>query len=148
MAPEVFLHEPYNTKVDVYSFAMICYQLFEGRVPFEGMDAVQAAKNAAMHRSRPPCATLPEGPLEASVRKVRALARLSAVCMGGSVGSCFWLVACNGVSGCVCGSMLHCCAMCIHLSRSACACSTCSTALHSARQCAGAARADPGVLEP
>jgi serine/threonine protein kinase len=53
MAPEVFLHEPYNTKVDVYSFAMICFQLFEGEVPFEGTDPVQAARHAAMHRQRP-----------------------------------------------------------------------------------------------
>ncbi len=27
MAPEVFRHEPYNLKVDVYSFAMIIFQL-------------------------------------------------------------------------------------------------------------------------
>eukprot|EP00892_Ulva_mutabilis_P004619 jgi/Ulvmu1/2529/UM138_0034.1 len=53
MAPEVFLHEPYNTSVDVYSFAMICYQLFEGCVPYEGVDAVQAAKSAALHKERP-----------------------------------------------------------------------------------------------
>jgi serine/threonine protein kinase len=59
MAPEVFLHEPYNTKVDVYSFAMICYQLFEGAVPFEGTDPVQAARNAAMHRQRPIFSALP-----------------------------------------------------------------------------------------
>jgi serine/threonine protein kinase len=29
MAPEVFRHEPYNSRVDVYSFSMIVYQLFE-----------------------------------------------------------------------------------------------------------------------
>ncbi|MEW5312654.1 MAG: hypothetical protein WDW38_004271 [Sanguina aurantia] len=33
MAPEVFRHEPYNNKVDVYGFAMIMYQLFEGVPP-------------------------------------------------------------------------------------------------------------------
>lgn len=32
MAPEVFRHEPYNLKVDVYSFAMIVFQLFECQV--------------------------------------------------------------------------------------------------------------------
>lgn len=31
MAPEVFRHEPYNSRVDVYSFSMIVYQLFEVR---------------------------------------------------------------------------------------------------------------------
>ena len=29
MAPEVFRHEPYNSRVDVYSFSMILYQLLE-----------------------------------------------------------------------------------------------------------------------
>lgn len=36
MAPEVFRHEPYNQNVDVYSFAMIIFQLFETSVPFAG----------------------------------------------------------------------------------------------------------------
>ena len=36
MAPEVFRHEPYNNKVDVYSFGMILYQLIEGVVPYNG----------------------------------------------------------------------------------------------------------------
>ncbi|MEW5309905.1 MAG: hypothetical protein WDW38_001748 [Sanguina aurantia] len=36
MAPEVFRHEPYNLKVDVYSYAMIAFQLFEGCIPFSG----------------------------------------------------------------------------------------------------------------
>ncbi len=31
MAPEVFRHEPYNSRVDVYSYSMIVYQLFEVR---------------------------------------------------------------------------------------------------------------------
>jgi len=35
MPPEIFLNEPYNFKVDVYSFAMVMYELFEGKVPFE-----------------------------------------------------------------------------------------------------------------
>ena len=29
MAPEVIRHEPYNSRVDVNSFSMIIYQLFE-----------------------------------------------------------------------------------------------------------------------
>ena len=28
MPPEVFNHEPYNEKVDVYSFAVVLYELF------------------------------------------------------------------------------------------------------------------------
>jgi serine/threonine protein kinase len=53
MAPEVFRHEPYNLKVDVYSFAMIVFQLFETCVPFAGIDPVEAARSAAMLGARP-----------------------------------------------------------------------------------------------
>jgi len=53
MAPEVFRHEPYNNKVDVYSFGMIMYQLIEGVVPFCGTKPVQAAYNAAKSGVRP-----------------------------------------------------------------------------------------------
>ncbi|KAK9810812.1 hypothetical protein WJX73_009202 [Symbiochloris irregularis] len=47
MAPEVFNHEPYNSLVDVYSFSMIMYQLFEQCAPFAGMDPVEAARLAS-----------------------------------------------------------------------------------------------------
>ena len=46
-------HEPYNLKVDVYSFAMIIFQLFETTVPFHGCDPVDAARQAAMLGARP-----------------------------------------------------------------------------------------------
>ena len=46
-------HEPYNFKVDVYSFSMIAYQLFEYCPPFAGMDPVEAARQAALHNKRP-----------------------------------------------------------------------------------------------
>lgn len=36
MAPEVFKHQSYGTKVDVWSFGMILYHMF-GEQPFEGM---------------------------------------------------------------------------------------------------------------
>ncbi|PRW60891.1 Dual specificity kinase splA isoform A [Chlorella sorokiniana] len=53
MAPEVFRHEPYNSRVDVYSFSMIVYQLFEFQPPFAGMDPVEAARQAALYERRP-----------------------------------------------------------------------------------------------
>lgn len=53
MAPEVFRHEPYNLKVDVYSFAMIIFQLFETTPPYAGQDPVEAARSAAMLGARP-----------------------------------------------------------------------------------------------
>lgn len=53
MAPEVFRHEPYSLKVDVYSYAMIVFQLFECAVPFSGIDPVEAAREAALSGCRP-----------------------------------------------------------------------------------------------
>lgn len=53
MAPEVFRHEPYNQKVDVYSYAMILFQISETSLPFAGLDPVAAARDAAMLNSRP-----------------------------------------------------------------------------------------------
>jgi hypothetical protein len=53
MAPEVFRHEPYNSSVDVYSYSMIMYQLFEFQPPFAGMDPIDAARQAALYELRP-----------------------------------------------------------------------------------------------
>jgi serine/threonine protein kinase len=53
MAPEVYRHEPYNSKVDVYSFSMIAFQLLEGYPPFWTMDPIQAARRAAIEGLRP-----------------------------------------------------------------------------------------------
>lgn len=44
MAPEVFRHEQYNNKVDIYGFAMIAYQLFEGVPPFYMLDPIDAGE--------------------------------------------------------------------------------------------------------
>jgi len=49
----ILRHEPYNLKVDVYSFAMIIFQLFETTTPFHGHDPVDAARQAAMLGARP-----------------------------------------------------------------------------------------------
>ena len=40
-------------QVDVYSFSMIMYQLFQGLPPFWWMHPVDAAKAAALHHARP-----------------------------------------------------------------------------------------------
>ncbi|GMH42437.1 hypothetical protein BSKO_10356 [Bryopsis sp. KO-2023] len=53
MAPEVFRHETYNEKVDVYAFAMIFYFLLEGVPPYFSMDPLQAARSAALNKVRP-----------------------------------------------------------------------------------------------
>ena len=61
MAPEVFRHEVYNEKCDVYSYAMIGYYLLRFKPPFcevSGMDAVRLAaleyKRPSLSRGSPP----------------------------------------------------------------------------------------------
>ena len=54
MAPEVFRHEPYNFKVDVYSFAIILYELVDGGVPYgRRTHPLDAARHAALLHARP-----------------------------------------------------------------------------------------------
>mmetsp|Transcript_28294 Transcript_28294/g.53556 ORF Transcript_28294/g.53556 Transcript_28294/m.53556 type:complete len:582 (-) Transcript_28294:39-1784(-) len=53
MAPEVFRHETYNEKVDVYSFAMIFYNLMAGHAPWPNKNGVKAVTCAAIDGTRP-----------------------------------------------------------------------------------------------
>eukprot|EP00892_Ulva_mutabilis_P001692 jgi/Ulvmu1/11523/UM078_0012.1 len=53
MAGEIFRREPYNAKADVYSLAMVMYEMLAGRRPFEEMDAREAALRAACEGLRP-----------------------------------------------------------------------------------------------
>ncbi|XP_078444600.1 VH1-interacting kinase isoform X3 [Wolffia australiana] len=47
MAPEVFRHRKYDKKVDVFSFAMILYEMLEGEPPFSNFEPYEAAKRVA-----------------------------------------------------------------------------------------------------
>ncbi|XP_072971227.1 serine/threonine-protein kinase VIK-like [Typha angustifolia] len=47
MAPEVFKHRKYDKKVDVFSFAMILYEMIEGDPPFSNHEPYDAAKYVA-----------------------------------------------------------------------------------------------------
>ncbi|XP_074558149.1 serine/threonine-protein kinase VIK-like [Curcuma longa] len=47
MAPEVFKHRKYDKKVDVFSFAMILYEMLEGVPPFSAQKPYEAAKLVA-----------------------------------------------------------------------------------------------------
>lgn len=47
MAPEVFKHRKYDKKVDVFSFAMILYEMLEGDPPLAGYEPYEAAKYVA-----------------------------------------------------------------------------------------------------
>ena len=60
MAPEVFKHKPYNAKVDVYSFAMVLYQMLFKSKPLVQYDALRAAKLASLHNIRPQLPSLDE----------------------------------------------------------------------------------------
>jgi len=44
MAPEVFKHRKYDKKVDIFSFAMILYEMLEGDPPFTNYEPYEAAK--------------------------------------------------------------------------------------------------------
>ncbi|KAL0909159.1 hypothetical protein M5K25_020002 [Dendrobium thyrsiflorum] len=47
MAPEVFKHRKYDKKVDVFSFAMILYEMLEGDPPLANYEPYEAAKFVA-----------------------------------------------------------------------------------------------------
>ncbi|KAL0336430.1 UNVERIFIED_CONTAM: Serine/threonine-protein kinase STY46 [Sesamum radiatum] len=47
MAPEVFKHRKYDKKVDVFSFAMILYEMLEGEPPMSNCEPYEAAKYVA-----------------------------------------------------------------------------------------------------
>jgi len=54
MAPEVYRHEPYETSVDVYSYALNIYWLYTGLKPYGAVsDAIKAAHLAAHENLRP-----------------------------------------------------------------------------------------------
>ncbi|CAM8946191.1 unnamed protein product [Rhodiola kirilowii] len=43
MAPEVINHQPYNQKADVFSFAIVLWELVTAKVPYDTMTPLQAA---------------------------------------------------------------------------------------------------------
>ncbi|KAG4058663.1 hypothetical protein PC123_g6412 [Phytophthora cactorum] len=53
MAPEVIRHEPYSSKADVYSFAVVMWELLAKDIPFKGQTPMQTAMAVAEHQMRP-----------------------------------------------------------------------------------------------
>ena len=53
MAPEVALRGSYNEKVDVYSFAIILWQMLSGEMPYQGMTRDQHLQQVALDGQRP-----------------------------------------------------------------------------------------------
>jgi len=55
MAPEVALNEPYHSGVDVYSFAVVVWQVLAGQVPFKEMGKRKYVGHRYSRLSRMPC---------------------------------------------------------------------------------------------
>jgi len=53
MAPEVIRHEEYDIFCDVYSFAILAWEMLTYRIPFENKMPVEAAMAVARHAHRP-----------------------------------------------------------------------------------------------
>ena len=53
MAPEVYLQQPYNEKVDVYSFAMILWELISGEQVFSNMSKDEHKQEVVLGGQRP-----------------------------------------------------------------------------------------------
>ncbi|KAH7577898.1 hypothetical protein JRO89_XS01G0313300 [Xanthoceras sorbifolium] len=54
MAPEVYRRESYGKSVDVFSFALIVHEMFQGGPSHRAEAAVQVADKRAYEDSRPP----------------------------------------------------------------------------------------------
>jgi len=68
MAPEVIRHESYSSKADVYSFAVIMWQLLTHDDPYQDLDSVDAANLVANKNLRPP---FPDGAPEKIVDLIK-----------------------------------------------------------------------------
>ncbi|KAJ1702912.1 hypothetical protein LUZ63_002691 [Rhynchospora breviuscula] len=53
MAPEVIEHEPYDHKADVFSFAVMMWELLTGKIPYEYLTPLQAAVGLVQKGLRP-----------------------------------------------------------------------------------------------
>lgn len=54
MAPEIIRHELYSIEADVYSYAILCWQLITREVPFGDVSPLEAAGKVALELARPP----------------------------------------------------------------------------------------------
>jgi hypothetical protein len=54
VAPEVFRGEPYNEKIDVYSFSITLWEIFSAKKPFQDKDCSELPVLVTQHGLRPP----------------------------------------------------------------------------------------------
>ena len=52
-APEIFDDAKYNESADVYSFAMVLYEIWSRKLPWHGLQPVQVALKVVNERARP-----------------------------------------------------------------------------------------------
>jgi serine/threonine protein kinase len=55
MAPEVFLGQPYNELIDVYSFSILLWQILQLETPYEGFTMQMLTKKVIQGGARPKC---------------------------------------------------------------------------------------------
>ena len=53
VAPEVLRNEKYSEKADVYSFAILVWELLERKIPYSGRNSIEVAKKVAYSSLRP-----------------------------------------------------------------------------------------------
>ena len=54
MAPEVLRHESYSNMADVYSYAIVLWQLLTREDPYATVSQIEAAGKVALEHARPP----------------------------------------------------------------------------------------------
>ena len=67
-APEVYKHNSYNHKVDVYSFAVVLAECLSCEKPYAGMDAMQIAFATVYRNKRPTLPSTVPTPLEKLIK--------------------------------------------------------------------------------
>ena len=53
IAPEIFAHAPYNTRVDVYSFGIVMWEVLTRLVPYKGLDRQTIQHKVVVEKARP-----------------------------------------------------------------------------------------------
>ena len=61
MAPEVIRHSRYDHRVDLYSFAIVLWEMLSGKLPYGELSPIAAAAAVVVENLRPPLADVPAG---------------------------------------------------------------------------------------
>ena len=61
MAPEVIRHSRYDHRVDLYSFAIVLWEMLSGKLPYGELSPIAAAAAVVVENLRPPLGDVPPG---------------------------------------------------------------------------------------